>query len=109
MIEALWSVEFVAQNGNIGGGVAVFESGRILGGDSSYFYTGSYRVKNGSVEAEVNVTHYFGQLNNIFGNYESVTLTLAGQIHEQQFTVSGTAQEPQGQVAIRLTRRAELP
>lgn len=36
MIEALWSVEFVAANGNYGGGVVIFESGRIFGGDSSF-------------------------------------------------------------------------
>jgi len=43
-LEALWSVEFVApgQN-NINAGVVIFESSKLFGGDSWYYYTGSYK------------------------------------------------------------------
>ncbi|MFN3715211.1 MAG: hypothetical protein ACK4R8_00640 [Thiobacillus sp.] len=33
-IEALWSVEFISNSGVFGADVAVFESGRIYGGDA---------------------------------------------------------------------------
>lgn len=42
MIEALWSVEFMSNLQGAGAGVAVFETGRVLGGDAGYTYVGKY-------------------------------------------------------------------
>ena len=44
MIEALWSVDFSTNLGMHGFGIAVFETKRILGGDSGMIYVGSYEV-----------------------------------------------------------------
>lgn len=41
MLEALWSVEFVSNTDGEGAGVAVLETGRILGGDGQYYYDAS--------------------------------------------------------------------
>jgi len=109
MIEALWSVEFVAANGNSGGGVVIFESGRIFGGDSSYYYVGSYQVNGSDISGKVRVNHYYGEVNNIFGDYKEVTLEFSGRIQAEQFIVEGIAKEPNSNAKIRLTRRSELP
>lgn len=109
MIEALWSLEFVAANGNDGGGVVIFESGRIFGGDSSYYYVGSYEISGSKLTANVVVNHYFGDVNNVFGPYKKVTLELAGQVEQDQFIVQGVAKEPASNAKVRLTRRSELP
>jgi hypothetical protein len=67
MLEALWSAEFSSNLGAIGGGVVVFETGRVFGGDSQFFYIRTCEVKNDSVRGEVTITHYAGILLSIFG------------------------------------------
>lgn len=109
MIEALWSVEFKTDKNYGGSGIAVFENGRVLGGDATYYYVGSYQIKDGVASASLEVIHYAGPLNNVFGAFKKVSLTLSGEIGHDSFVVSGTAKEAPGQISIRLTRRAELP
>jgi hypothetical protein len=50
------SVEFgdVALGGQLyrNGGVAVLETNRIFGGDSGYYYLGTYSIKDGQIEAQ---------------------------------------------------------
>jgi len=70
MLEALWSVEFVSNLGIFGAGVVVFETERVFGGDSQYYYLGTCQVKYDNVEAEIEVTHYTGQKFSIFGPLE---------------------------------------
>lgn len=109
-LEALWSAEFQTNNGYAGAGVVVFESGRIYGGDASYYYLGSFQVKDGVVTADIDVVHYSGPLNNVFGPLKHVDLTVSGQLDSQVFTVSGTAAQAPGlTIVIRLTKRAVLP
>ena len=109
MIEALWSIEFETSTGYIGAGVAMFETGRIYGGDSNYYYVGDYRLKDNLATASIVVTHYSGGLNNVFGPLKQVNLNLTGIVNRSSFTVSGVAAESSAHIVIRLTRRAELP
>jgi hypothetical protein len=44
-LEALWTAEFIAEEGT-GAGVVIFETGRILGDDSSYYYLGRFEVSS---------------------------------------------------------------
>ena len=41
-LEALWSVEFRSNLGNLGGGVVMFKTGRVLGGDGSFYFLGDF-------------------------------------------------------------------
>jgi T3SS negative regulator,GrlR len=62
--EALWSAVFtVPRQGRLNAGVVIFETGRLFGGDSWYYYTGTYGTNNaGKVTAKFQVKHYAGQL-----------------------------------------------
>ena len=42
-VEGLWTASMFAP-GQFGAGVVVFETGRVFGGDSSMYYTGSYQI-----------------------------------------------------------------
>lgn len=53
-----------------------------MGGDSTYYYDGSYRIHNSSIEADLSVTHYSGPLNNVFGPVRFVSLKLKGSVGE---------------------------
>lgn len=110
MLEALWSVEFVSNVQGYGAGVAVFETGRILGGDASFYYVGNYKVENGTLIAEIKVVNYRGEPNSIFGPLKEFTLHVSGKPQSPEFEVAGNmAERPELHILIRLTRRAELP
>lgn len=110
MLEALWSVEFVTNVQSSGAGVAVLETGRVLGGDGQYFYVGSYRIQNSQVQAQLKVTHYAGLPNSVFGSMKEFELDLIGIPARDRFELHGhVAADPNLMIGIRLTRRAELP
>jgi T3SS negative regulator,GrlR len=59
--EALYVVEFgdMAASGTYrNGGVIVLETGRVYGGDSGYYYVGTYSVKDGQLTGEVKVVKH---------------------------------------------------
>lgn len=110
MLEALWSVDFSSNVQGFGSGVVVLETGRVLGGDAQYFYVGSYSVENGVAYAKVNITHYAGPPNTVFGQAKSVTLQFSGKPDHNQFELQGSVVgNPALSIRVRFTRRAELP
>ena len=84
MIEGLWSISFSAVDqpqDDVGAGVVVFETLRVFGGDSIYFYTGNYSITSeNQIKANVSVNHYFGPPLSIFGPLETFTIILSGAI-----------------------------
>jgi hypothetical protein len=44
-IDGLWTAEFGSSLGSFGGGVAIFQNGKISGGDGTYFYVGNYKIQ----------------------------------------------------------------
>lgn len=110
MLEALWSVEFSTSMQMAGAGVVVLETNRIFGGDSSYFYIGSYEVKDGTINAEITFKHYNGPLNSVFGPHKEGVVKLSGTIARAGFDLFGSLiNNPMAKITTRLTRRAELP
>lgn len=110
MIEALYGVEFASNMNNGGYGVAVLETGRILGGDSSFVFVGDYEVKNGEVHANVKCTNDREMLESIFGNIKEFNLKLKGTPNAKEFILQGHMLEnPEMKIGVKLTRRAELP
>lgn len=115
MIEGLWSVSFATvdqpQN-QVGAGVVVFETQRIFGGDSAYFYVGNYSISSGTnrLSAEVTINHYFGPPSSIFGPFSRYTVMFSGLITPNEFYAEGYVKEdPSMKLVIKLVKRAELP
>lgn len=111
MLEALWSIEFQSSFGMYGNGVAVFETGRVLGGDSMMVYVGSFRVVNDAVHADVNVRKYATSpgMTSVVG-LDDFNLKLVGKPDANQMILSGhVVEDPSRKITLRASRRAELP
>jgi len=69
-MEALYVVEFgdVVGFGYRNGGVAVLETNRIYGGDSGYYYLGTFTIRGDRIEANVKVVKHNPNWNNVFGD-----------------------------------------
>ncbi len=110
MLEALWSVEFVTPQGAEGAGVAIFETGRIFGGDSNYYYVGKFDLDGDVAHGIVEVTHYNGPPNTVFGPANRIQVVVSGQVQVPIMDLHGhLVGNPNQKIIIRCTKRAELP
>lgn len=90
MIEGLYSVTFGTPAGDVGGGVVVFSSGKVQGGDLTYFYVGDLTsTGTDMIDAVVHVEKYQEAGESVFGNLRSFQLHLNGRAFETNFVLSG--------------------
>lgn len=68
--EGLWTVRFGDHDMNwINGGVVVLEAGKIFGGDSTFFYTGSFDVFGDDFIAGLRIRHHHGKTETAWGDH----------------------------------------
>jgi len=105
-IEGLWTVEVETMSGWNGSGVMVFHQGRVLGGSMHFFIVGSYTVRDQKLEAEVRCLHYYGQVQNAFGDSSpDFRVTLSGRCHGEDI-VGKVHRTDRPELRLRMTRRA---
>lgn len=110
-LEALWSVEFQSSFDMCGNGVVVFETGRVFGGDSSMIYVGSFKVENGVIHSEINVSKYahVQGMTSVFG-LDSFDLKVTGPLAQNELLLTGhVVGDPSSKITIKAIRRADLP
>jgi hypothetical protein len=102
--------------GNINAGVVIFETGRLFGGDSWYYYTGTYEGKNGKLTAKLKSTHYAGPLGSPSMGMQREGTYLFEEIGQGQddkgnrtIDVKGVVQASGVSIVARLTWRERLP
>jgi hypothetical protein len=107
-IEGFWIIKFTAAQ-IYGSGVAVFSGGKVYGGETGFYYLGTYEADGSVVKARVLVRNFEPSIASGFGvpgDYEmDVSAILEGD------TMTGTAvvtNHPQFSLGIRLTKKANL-
>lgn len=82
-------------------GVVIFETDRIFGGDSWYYYTGTFEAKNGKLTARLKSTHYAGPIGSpsLGGRPEGV----------YEFEVVGSGKDNEGRRTLRAHGRVIDP
>lgn len=93
MRDGLYKVQFQVP-GNGGAGVIVMAGGKLRGGDSSMYYTGTYAVKGNQVTAQVITDAHtkIPGMASVFG-IDRVTITLTGKLTGDNATLTGSARE----------------
>ena len=56
-IEGMWIIKYEGVLGD-GRGVVVLTSGRFVGGESAWYYHGTYETKGDEFHAKITLTHY---------------------------------------------------
>jgi T3SS negative regulator,GrlR len=108
----LYSISIEMQNGKRGHatGVIILSDGRILGGDTYFYYTGSYSFKNGKWRGEL-ITHQHTEaigVNLAFAGRE-VTCGFTGLYSDNGAKVDGTALVGKTSVAFRAVLKMQSP
>jgi hypothetical protein len=96
MKNGLYSIHVTLLDGRVGkgSGVILFRDGKILGGDTYLFYTGSYTVKGDTFKGEVLVQRHTSPRsddNPLFGGPAPVGIGVSGNFTDTRATMSGTA------------------
>jgi hypothetical protein len=108
-MEGLWTIEFGSSEGVYGGGVVVFADGKLMGGDSGYYYSGSYEVSDENLfTATLRVKPFIEDYPSVFNTLrKDFTLNLSGRIKDADHAIAqGNPEEmPQMDLGVVLTRR----
>jgi hypothetical protein len=108
MINGLWIVQFHGPQGN-GGGIVVLIDGRVYGGDSGFYYLGSYELKDASFKGRVMVKNFDPALPNVLGIVGDFELLLEGTVQGPSIVGTGAlASAPNARIVVRLTKRSDL-
>lgn len=85
----LWKVTFTSGN-DAGCGVISFRDGKVFGGDSGYYYIGSYSLKDAvQFIATVKVKRHTNNVISIFGNVPEFVLKITGNIINAPISFTG--------------------
>ncbi len=106
--DGLYSIHLRMLDGVDGGltGVMLLNQGRILGGDASFYYLGSYTATNGRWKGQIlNQEHTPAKDDPIFGGHE-VGIGFSGSYDAQQAVLEATALA--GKRSLRLTAALKL-
>ena len=107
-LEGLWTVSFLSNFQTFGTGVVVFIRDRILGGDAAYYYEGNAKIQKGTlltgtdVEATVKVVRFNKAGTAIFGNLDSFTLKVSGNVSAAGMELHGNmVEQPNMKITIK--------
>lgn len=111
-VEGMWTVWFRGVVGE-GCGVLVLETERVFGGDSGWYYLGSYSIRDNQFKARVRVTHYGAWIDAVSGHGPADSpfdLTISGdRIDSRTIAAQGTTEDGSAVLDFQLRKIAELP
>jgi hypothetical protein len=110
-IDGFWTAEFGSNEGMFGGGVVIFQDGKVVGGDATHFYIGEYSAQETSFQATLKVSAFIPGAESVFRTVGSdLTLDLVGSmVSETQAIAQGAVRgAPSFTFGARLTKR-DLP
>jgi len=110
-VEGMYQIRFGTAY-NIGAGVMIIETGRIMGGDSGYYYLGEIKIVNGRLEIVVEVIHHAGPKNLIIGvPLDRAVFRLNGaRVENGDIRLQGTAEGfPHNPISVVANKLCDLP
>jgi hypothetical protein len=109
MFNGLWTVEFISTLNRFGYGVIVLNSGRLLGGDNGYYYSGNYEIKDNRIQGKVAITRYNPSVISVFGEINNFSLSLTGHITSNSIEAVGSFDmKPNLKIKIICKKKVEL-
>jgi hypothetical protein len=114
-MQGFWTIEFGSSAGLYGSGVVVMRDGKIQGGDTSYYYDGSYEELVApqdprKFKAKIQIRPFSPDAMSIFRTFgENFSLDLEGELKDASHAVArGTLEgKPEMNLGVRLIRRGE--
>ena len=106
-VEGFWLVQFTGVQG-WGGGAVTLIGGQLFGGDSGFFYTGSYKTQNDTLNARIHVRRYIDSVATVMGRDE-FDLELTGIKQGNTITITGAIPGTSLRLKGTLVKQGNLP
>jgi hypothetical protein len=106
---SLWTIQFETAGEWRTGGVVIFDNGRVFGGDSNYYYFGTFTEHNNVISGEARVVHFSGALSTGFGNSPDFAIVIEARVAGD--VINGAIHKPGNNTArlpLRCVRRQTL-
>lgn len=101
-VDGLWTVYFQSNFQTFGTGVVVFIGNRVVGGDTFYYYDGETKIEDNKAEASIKVVRFNKTGMAIFGNLDSFTLKVSGNISDSNMELHGNmVEQPNMKITIK--------
>jgi hypothetical protein len=107
-LEGLWIARFHTAE-LFGSGVVVLANGKVFGGETGFYYIGTYQVDESILKARVMIRHFDKSVPSGFGIEGDYEMDVSARLEGDEF--KGTAvvtNRPQYSLGIRLTKKANL-
>jgi hypothetical protein len=108
VMDGLWTAEFGTSAGMFGGGVVVFQNGRVLGGDGTYYYVGDYKLTGNEFQATIKSSPFIKGAASVFKTVgHDLTLEITGSLVDEDHAIGQGCPREMGALrfAVKLTRR----
>lgn len=104
MFNGLWLVKFhTPSTGNSSSGIVLFEGTQMTGGDSTYYYSGSYATADHAIIVEARIRKHSPGFS-IFGNLTDFKLILQGKLAENNMLLEGFLEHRELRLQAKLTK-----
>lgn len=109
MFDGLWIIKFLSVNDLYGSGVLIINENRLLGGDDSYYYSGSCQINQKKIDGKVHVIKYDPNGISVFGEIDHFEITFSGNIDDNNLDVSGNiTNSPESTINIVGTKKEDF-
>ena len=106
-MEGFWTVHFKGVEG-LGAGVATIIGGQVFGGDTGFFYVGTYSQQGNNMTAYVHVKQHVPSMANVMRRSE-FDLELNGTVQGDTISVIGKIPGTSMHLAGTLKKQGSLP
>jgi hypothetical protein len=107
-LDGLWIVQFTGKD-ILGSGVVVFSSGKLFGGETGFYYIGTYESDGQMVKARALIRNFDPAIPSGFGIPGDYEMDISAVLQDDKMTGTAMiANQPQHSLGIRLTKKANL-
>lgn len=112
-IDGIWKAQFIGvidkREQGIGSGVAIFDKGRLLGGNDTFYYDGFFDVKGDAISGEVEIKKHTQNDQSVFG-LNDYTVIFSAEIEDPQnlFLSAHVDKCPDFTLSVRLVKLKDL-
>jgi hypothetical protein len=107
-LDGLWIVQFTGKQ-ILGTGVVVFSNGKLLGGETGFYYLGTYESDGKMVKARAMIRNFDPTIPSGFGIQGDYEMDVSAKLQDDK--LAGTAMivgQPEHSLGIRLIKKANL-
>ncbi len=108
-IDGFWTVHFSGTE-ILGSGVVIFSKGKLFGGETGFYYIGTYTSEGNVLKARVMIRNFDPSTPSGFGIPGDYEMSISVMLQDER-TMTGTAMianQPQHNLGIRLIKRANI-